>query len=106
MIVIVFASTSVNHTLDLLHVSSLRPADRAALSWASRKPYAAIIARQNEMNDEALDAAYLQASADDDVTPPDALRNVAYNDVLNEKGADPTHAIPLSRGARIVALFA
>lgn len=82
---------------------ALRPAELAAKSMAMRQPYARLLADACRMDDVALEAAYLALVAEDDVVVPHWLREVAYNDVLVERGCDPEEAFSLSRWQRFVA---
>ncbi len=85
---------------------ALRPAEQAAQSIAQRRPYAALAARSEAMDDAGLKAAYLQLHAEDDVIVPESIRTLAYNDVVLEKGCDPAHLNPLDRWQRFVAFLA
>lgn len=85
---------------------AIRPAEQAARSMAMRKPYARLLAAAGEMDDEKLESSYLALVAEDDVVVPHWLREVAYNDVLFERGCDPSYAYALSSWQRFVAFIA
>ena len=85
---------------------AIRPADKAALALGERGVYAKLLANQSALSDEALEDAYQRAVCDDEVIVMDGLRCIAYNDVLNERGADPTYAYRLSFHQRVLAFLA
>lgn len=55
---------------------------------AARGAYARVLAREADMSDAELARAYAAVLADDTITVPESLRRLAYNDVVEEKGAD------------------
>lgn len=67
---------------------ALRPADIAARSMAQRKQYAALYARARAFDDGALADAQADLIAADDIIVTEALRRLAYNDVVRERGLD------------------
>lgn len=85
---------------------AIRPADQAARSMAMRQPYARLLAGASAMEDDKLESAYLALVSEDDVVVAHWLREVAYNDVLAERGCNPAEAYRLSAWQRFVAFFA
>lgn len=86
---------------------ALRPADVAAQSAAQRKLYAALYARARQSETGALAGAYEALVAEDEVIVPEALRRLAYNDVVRERGLDEAACFETdSRWYRFVAFFA
>jgi hypothetical protein len=83
---------------------AMRPADKAAQNEVDLKRYAALRVKAANLDDKALRAAI------DDARPSDApefeaLREVAYNDVVEEVG-QPTYKVPLKRHQRWLAAIA
>lgn len=84
----------------------IRPADKSAQGLLARRPYADLLAGEGGYDDAALEAAYQRLVAADELIVPDALRPLAYNDVVIERGCDPAFTFALSRWQRFVALLA
>lgn len=63
---------------------ALRPSEVAATSMQQRKAYAALRAREGELDDVALARAYAVLVAEDEVVVPEVIRRLAYNDVTLE----------------------
>lgn len=84
----------------------MQPGLRAAEAWVARSPYLALLAEQQAMSDEALEAEYQRACLRDSVQAFESLRRVAYNDVVEEKGCDNTAAYRLSRWQAVMAFIA
>jgi hypothetical protein len=82
----------------------MRPADKAATNETDAKRYSALRARAATLTDEQLRAA-LDESRVSDTPEFEALRNVAYNDVVIEVG-QPTHRMPLTVSQRLLSAFA
>jgi predicted polyphosphate/ATP-dependent NAD kinase len=64
---------------------AMRPADKAAMNEADAKRYAALRTRGLGLDDKALRAA-LEEARQSDVAEVEALRDVAWNDVVQEVG--------------------
>lgn len=85
---------------------ALRPADKSALAMGARLGYARLMADQSSHEDAALERAYQQLVAVDEVIVMECLRRIAYNDVLYERGHDPAHAYSLSAFDRFMSVMA
>lgn len=81
---------------------TIGPAKREQEARASRALYLAVLARQLEMNDSQLEAAYLAACTEDPVIVPDSLKRLAYNDILDERGADQNSRYALTKWQELV----
>lgn len=62
------------------------PSDKHACALASRRDYARLLSNQAAHTDESLEAAYQAIVADDEVMVGQSLKELAYNDVVREKG--------------------
>lgn len=82
---------------------AIDPAGRAAQARAQRRAYADLLAHATQHDDGALEQHYRQAIAEDDVCVLDAIKQIAYNDVVAEQGCDTAHAYPLSPWQRRLA---
>jgi len=69
------------------------PASRRAQAVATRLLYARVLAGQAALDDTALEAAYQAVVAEDDIVLSQSLRDLAYDDVVRERGMDQTHLI-------------
>lgn len=75
---------------------AMYPAGRAAEALAQRRPYADLYARQSAISDDQeLEGAYQALVAADELVMPEHLKHLAYNDVVAERGCDPTQLYPL-----------
>lgn len=74
--------------------ATLQPAKRRAEALAMRRSYARLQAGEGKQEDAALEAAYWKVAADDDITVPAPLKELAYNDVVRERGLDETACYP------------
>lgn len=83
---------------------AVRPADKAAQNEQDVKRYAALRAKEQSLDDAALRHAINEAHHGD-APEIEALRDVAYNDVVTERG-QPTFAIDLTFQQKIIAAFA
>lgn len=81
-----------------------RPADKAATNEADMKRYSALRADAQTMDAEALQAA-LNKARTGDAAEIEALRDVAYNDLVREIGRDE-YATKLSWHQRLIASLA
>lgn len=70
---------------------AMRPADKAAAADADAKRYAQLRAKSHEMNETELQAA-VNKLREGDTPEVDALRDVAYNDVVREIGRPDAQA--------------
>lgn len=82
------------------------PLSRAAEARAAIKAYSSVLANESSMDDAGLDRAYGAATHADEVVAIEALRRIAYNDVVEEKGCDPSCRYELSRIDRLMAALA
>ena len=83
---------------------AMRPADKAAISEADAKRYAALRTRGSGLDDKELRAA-LEEARQSDVAEFESLRDVAWNDVVQEVGhADKK--VMLSMPQRFMAAIA
>lgn len=83
---------------------AVRPAEKAAANEGDVKRYAQLRSAAPGMDAAQLHAA-LEKARETDVTEIEALRPVAYNDVVREIGRDD-EVMPLSLQQRIAAAFA
>lgn len=83
---------------------AIRPADKAAQNEQDVRRYQSLMTKSLDMTPEALEAA-IEEARQSDAPEVDALRNVAYNDVVKEINRDD-QAIPLSATEKIWQLFA
>lgn len=72
------------------------PGDQKAASYAQRKAYADLLARARALEDAALYTEYQAIVAADEVHCWQPLKELAYNDVVDEKGFDPAAKYPIS----------
>lgn len=70
------------------------PAERRAQSLNTRRDYARVLAAQASHSDEALEAAYQAAVAEDEICVGQSFKELAYNDVVKEQGLDETACYP------------
>lgn len=70
------------------------PGDKAANASAMRKEYARLYARAAGLADEVLDAGYHAIVADDDISVPQGLKELAFNDVICERSLDASACYP------------
>jgi hypothetical protein len=84
----------------------LAPAREEQRALMARTPYAEILAGAAALDDGALETAYRAALAKDLVVVPEALRRVAYNDVVIERGADPREQFVLTSWQRLLGTIA
>lgn len=68
--------------------------------------YQGILTKQKNLDDDALEQAYFDATSEDPVAVPEAIRRIAYNDIVEEKGCDLSHCFPLTRWQRVVDIVA
>jgi hypothetical protein len=73
------------------------PAQREHQARAARSLYLEVLAKQGQLTDAELKTAYDVAAGEDPIMPPDSLRQLAYNDIAAEVGADPKHFYPRTR---------
>lgn len=73
---------------------AIGPADKRAQALAQRRHYALVLAAQAGQEDAALEAAYEAVNAADEITVGQALRELAYNDVVAEQGLPQTASYP------------
>lgn len=85
---------------------AVRPADIAARAMAQGKQYAALLARQRGLSDEALADELEALRVEDDIIVMDSLRRLAYNDVVRERGMDESACYAETAALRAVAFFA
>lgn len=83
---------------------AIRPADKAAQNEADVRRYQAVLENSIGASVEAF-AAALEQAHQGDAPEVDALRNVAYNDMVKELGM-PEHQIPLSATERVLRAIA
>jgi hypothetical protein len=83
---------------------SVRPADKAAQNEADVCRYTALAAKAHTLDDAAL-AAAIDEAHQSDCQEIEALRDVAYNDVVTEFGRADA-AIPLTRLQLLFAALA
>lgn len=83
----------------------LQPGLKSAEAWASRRPYVVAMG-MHRATDEALYAAWQAAIESDPVAGIDAIRRIAYNDVVEEKGCDASHAYTLTPWQRVIDIAA
>lgn len=84
----------------------LNPPRREQEALKARTPYAEVLARQRTLDDDALEQAYQNAVKEDPISVPEPLRRIAYNDVLDERGCDPSERFTLSRIDQAFTLLA
>ena len=68
--------------------ATLNPSDASACARAQRLEYAHLLVREAQLDDAELASAYAAISASDEVQVSLALKEAAYNDVIDEKGLD------------------
>lgn len=83
---------------------AMRPADKAAANEADAKRYAALRVRAAHLDDQQLRGAIDEARPAD-APEFEALRDVAYNDVVLEVG-QPAYRLPLTLPQRVLAAIA
>ncbi len=83
---------------------AMRPADKAAANEADVRRYAKVRTEGLRQTADELQAA-LDRARESDVPEIEALRQVAYNDMVREVGR-PDCAAPLNRRQRLMALLA
>lgn len=83
---------------------AIRPADKAAPNELDAKRYQALVAKAVNMNVEQLTVA-LEEARQNDAPEIDALRNVAYNDIMKEINRED-QAIKLSTSEKFLELIA
>lgn len=77
---------AIDHALD--------PAEKHAAALAQRRDYARLLADQTNHTDGALEAAYRKVVADDEIMVDQALKELAYNDVVREQGLPESACYP------------
>lgn len=83
---------------------AIRPADKAAQNEADVRRYQAVLEKSRGASVEAF-AAALEEAHQGDAPEIEPLRNVAYNDMVQELGM-PDHQIPLSATERLLRAIA
>ena len=83
---------------------AIRPADKAAANEVDAKRYARLRTASHSMDATAL-ADALSKARETDTQEVEALRDVAYNDVVTEYGAAQA-AVPLRLGQRVLGALA
>ena len=83
---------------------AIRPSDKAAANESDAKRYSALLASSTSMSEDELRRA-LEVARQSDAVEVEPLRNVAYNDVVLEIGADSAK-VPLGRTERLFAMLA
>ncbi|MCU4119341.1 hypothetical protein [Variovorax sp. N23] len=83
---------------------AIRPGDKAAANESDAKRYSALLASTVGFSAEDFERA-LELARQSDAAEVEGLRNVAYNDVVREIGAESA-AVELSRTERFLALVA
>lgn len=81
-----------------------RPGDKAAMNEADSRRYQALMAKAVSMSDIELQQA-LEEARQSDVPEVEPLRDVAYNDVVVERGS-PGAVVPLTLPQRVLAALA
>lgn len=81
----------------------LRPAEKSALAMMQRRPYADLLAGEASHDDATLERGYQAIVAADELVISRPLKELAYNDVVVERGCDPAQAFPLSVWQRVLA---
>jgi hypothetical protein len=85
---------------------SLTPAQREHQARAARSLYLDVLVKQGQLTDAELKPSYDAAAGEDPIMPPDSLRQLAYNDIAAEVGADPEHFYPRTRYLAFVGWMA
>lgn len=85
---------------------AVRPAEVAARAMAQGKQYAALLARQRGLSDEALADELEAVRVEDDIIVMDSLRRLAYNDVVRERGLNESECFAETHALRAVAFLA
>jgi len=83
---------------------AIRPADKAAINEADMKRYQALKAKAETMDSSQI-AVALEDARTGDCPEIDALRNVAYNDIMKEINRED-QSIKLTPTEKIYDLFA
>ncbi|WP_137923921.1 hypothetical protein [Cupriavidus sp. 2SB] len=83
----------------------LQPSEKAAKAGTQRRRFTDLLGRAPGLSDLELSAAFHSLPADEEVPAIESLRAVAYNDVLDERGDDPTHKMPLTFPNRLFAVI-
>ena len=83
---------------------AIRPADKAAQNEADTRRYAALLNRSNGLNEAQLSQA-LDEARQADTAEVESLRDVAWNDVVEEIGCGETK-VPLTLPQRLLAAIA
>jgi hypothetical protein len=83
---------------------AMRPSDKAAINESDAKRYAALRARAPALSDDQLRTAIDEARPSD-AQEFEALRNVAYNDVVLEVG-QPGYVLRLTLPQQVLAALA
>lgn len=73
---------------------ALDPADKRAAALAARRDYARVLSTEATKDDAALEAGYQAVVADDEIVVIQGLRELAYNDVVQEQGRDASALYP------------
>lgn len=83
---------------------AIRPADKAAINESEAKRYATLRARAAALDDNALRVA-LEEARQSDAAEVESLRDIAWNDVVDEVGQS-SQKVPLSIPKRVLAAIA
>lgn len=67
----------------------LKADDHSANARFQRRDYARLLSRQDSLSDAELEREYQTIVADDDISVWRPIKELAYNDVLDERGLDP-----------------
>jgi len=70
---------------------SFHPTDKRYQALVQRKVFAQLYAKQAKFDDQALETTYRELVAEDETTPLNALKELAYNDVVKEQGSDESY---------------
>jgi len=81
---------------------SMNPGDKAACRMSQRKIYAQILAEQNRLKDADLLYRLESARSEDDVIVSMQLRQVAYNQVVTEKGLSTSSLYNLNSLQKVI----
>lgn len=85
---------------------SIRPAEKSAKAMSARAPYANLLFFESACDEAALERAYAEIAAADDVLVMEGLRKIAYNDVLEERSECAESAYRLSVWHRLLGWLA
>jgi hypothetical protein len=97
------AVSAVIFSLGQMVEFAVRASARQAYALGRMKVYEELWARRHTMSDNELEQAFDSIAGES--STPEFVRKLAYNDVLNENGCDPSYAYKLNWLDRSMTAF-